>query len=211
MSVAREWTCGVKLVPVGLWRCCSPSGHFCTTPIPSTHTADCRTVFWWLTTFLTSLQTMAAVSGVAVTAGGRGWCGEWVWEEEALLIVRVREVAVAPRSWFHRKSDCWYVSGKTSPACWICAQTWSFQQHGCITNIVPLSSQSPPSRLCLVFPVNTEDRGCQFDLGSHFHNSLLLLVQSKGISWFDFALKWLSSIFIQLPVIAIQRVIWKGS
>lgn len=162
--MAREWTSGVKLVPVGFQRCCPPSGHFCTTLIPSAHATNCRIVFWFLTTFFTFLQTMADVSGVAVMAVVRGRSGEWIWEKKALVIVCMRERVLALRSWFHWKSDCWYMCGKTSTACRIRAQMHFFfvpkciLYQKCITNVVPISSQTPLKQTVSCLPYKYRGR-----------------------------------------------------
>lgn len=50
-----------------------------------------------------------------------------------------------------------------------------------------IQPQSTLSRPCHIFSsINTLDGGCWFGPRSHFNNNHLLLLQSKGMSWFDF-------------------------
>lgn len=144
--------------------------------IPLSTITLCRTIFWLLTTVFIFLQTTMMDKwsvGGAVNELGKRKC--WA-------------LSISMKFYFVTVFMTSLMCGKISPACRISVQIWSFQKHRCIADVVPISNQSLLQADCVTFfsPMNTLDGGCWFGPRSHFNNNHLLLVQSKGMSWFGF-------------------------
>lgn len=143
--------------------------------IPLSTITPCRTIFWLLTTVFMFLQAMMdkwSVGG-AVNELGKRKC----WE----LSISMKNTILSQYSWLH-----WCV-GKYPLLAESVFKCEVFRSTGALLMLFPY-----PTRACfkqtvsLFFPMNTLDGGCWFGPRSHFNNNHLLLVQSKGMSWFGF-------------------------
>lgn len=144
--------------------------------IPLSTITPCRTIFWLLTTVFIFLQTTMMDKwsvGGAVNELGKRKCWALSISMKFYFVTVFMTSLMCGENIPCLQNQCSNVQfSEAQVHCWCCSH---------------IQPEPASSRLChFFFPMNTLDGGCWFGPRSHFNNNHLLLVQSKGMSWFGF-------------------------